>query len=120
MIYHLEKISAKYTNWKPTYLSYIKHLEWNEGDLNIIFLSPYEQYTTTHDAEMKFYEVAIKFSSASNIKLRLHGPIMHQVTGFNIIDLSQNGWERIYHEIEDYENGTIHFYCKDIVVLNVT
>jgi hypothetical protein len=44
---------------------------------------------------------------------------MQQISGFDIVDVSDNGLEKTNFEIQDVENGMIGFYCEDIEVRTV-
>ncbi len=68
----------------------------------------------------EFFEVSITFSGVRNLKLELHGPGLHPMSGFDIIDVSDIGLEGINFEVEDYEGGSIEFCCEGIVVNDVS
>ncbi|WP_292009338.1 hypothetical protein [Chryseobacterium sp.] len=74
------------------------------------------------DQQDNFFEVSVNFENVSSLKIdfdyNYNG--LQQVSGFDIIDVSNNGLEFIHYQIEDYENDTIHFYCEDIIILDVS
>jgi hypothetical protein len=59
----------------------------------------------------------LKFKNVSNLKLEFISSAPQQIMGFDILDISDNALEDMNFEIEDYENGIIEFYCKEIEVL---
>lgn len=44
---------------------------------------------------------------------------MHQLSGFEIAAISKNGRGSINYQIEDYEDGKIKLYCKDVIIEQV-
>ena len=70
--------------------------------------------------ENDIYELLIKFSSVVDLNLRRIGGEHNQICGFEISDKSKDGWEKNQRFfVDDYEDGVISFYCKDIEVLTV-
>ena len=67
-----------------------------------------------------FFEVSMKFENIFNFKLDFTNNGLQQISGFDIIDISNHGLEKINFQIEDYENGTISFNCEEIEVINVS
>lgn len=65
------------------------------------------------------YELLIRFSNTEALHFKSGGALT-QISGFNIKDLTQNGYYPMKYEVEDYENGIIHFYCADIEFLSLT
>ncbi len=56
----------------------------------------------------------------SDLDVKFRNDGLHQVTGFDIIDISENKWEHAKFQIEDYGKGTIGFYCRNIKVNSVS
>ncbi len=67
----------------------------------------------------KTYELLIRFFNVEALRFQSGGTLT-QISGFNIKDLTENGYYPMKYEVEDYENGIIHFYCADIEFLSLT
>ncbi|MBV4360600.1 hypothetical protein [Pinibacter aurantiacus] len=120
-IRNIEKITGLYPEWKPVNIAYIKKLEWKIGKLSIIVLCQLKNKgIDPKDLSKNFFEAEVIFENVINLKMKFNGRTYQQVLGFDILDVSQNGLEDINFEIEDYENGTIHFYCQYIQIENVS
>ncbi|WDF48802.1 hypothetical protein PQ460_12300 [Paenibacillus sp. KACC 21273] len=65
------------------------------------------------------YELLIRFMNIDALRFQSGGTLTH-ISGFNIKDLTEHGYYPMKYEIEDYENGIIHFYCADIEFLSLT
>jgi hypothetical protein len=121
MIKNIETIFQVAKDWKPSDLAFIKKLEWSDGDVKILFLCQgRKDINGWPDLSKEFFEVSIFFKQVSDFKLEIKGSKLHQLSGFDIVDISNNGWESAKFQIEDYEDGSITFYCKDIVVDQVS
>src|SRR5690349_20880244 len=117
MIKNIDKIYQVAKNWKPLNLAFIKKIEWSDGNLKIAFLSQIRNDTKGRpDTTNDFFEVLIIFNGIADFTFKSPGSKLHQLSGFDIVDISKNGWERINYHIEDYENGKINFYCKEVII----
>ena len=66
------------------------------------------------------YKITVKFSSVINLSLNRIGGEYNQILGFEIIDKSNDGWDKNQRFlVNDYEDGIISFICKDIEILSV-
>ncbi|WP_025685682.1 hypothetical protein [Paenibacillus maysiensis] len=65
------------------------------------------------------YELLIRFSNIEALHFKSGGALT-RISGFNIKDLTKNGYYPMKYEVEDYEDGIIHFYCADIEFLSLT
>jgi hypothetical protein len=45
---------------------------------------------------------------------------LHQLSGFDISDISDSGLEKVNFQIEDYENGSINFRCEQVEINKVS
>lgn len=121
MIKKIEKIISIYTTWKPSDVAFIKSLEWSINNLAIVF---YCQLRSTvngwPDNSKEFFEIKVNFNSVSNMKLDFSGSGLHLISGFDILDISGNGLEKINFQIEDYENDSINFCCEEIEIIEVS
>ena len=53
-------------------------------------------------------------------KLDFNDVGLHQISGFDILDISDNGLAKINFQIEDYENDSINFICEEIEIIEVS
>jgi len=115
-INNIEKITNTYTNWKATDIAFIKKIEWSPENLEIVFYAQLRQKSVWPDFLGPFFEISISFENVSQFKLEIYGKGLHQISGCDIVDISSDNLENINFHIEDYENGTINFYCKEVSV----
>lgn len=71
------------------------------------------------DLNQNFIELILHFENVKNVKLNFSGSELHFISGFDIIDISEDGLEKINFYIQDYEDDTIEFSCEKIQVLSV-
>ncbi|WP_433626908.1 hypothetical protein [Chryseobacterium cucumeris] len=117
----LEKIKNIYIDWKPSDIAFIKSLEWSNCNLVIIFYCQIREYVSGWpDISKNFFEISIIFKSVSNLKIDFNGSRLHQILGFDIIDISDNNLEKINFLVEDYEDDSIHFYCEEVEIMKVS
>lgn len=119
-------IKDKIIDWQISDIAYIKMISLfpnansNFFSLNITFLSqkrkPSSIWPNTKDV---FDEISILFHNVSNFNCNFEGEFIPQITGFDIIDVSDQGWESVKFQIEDYENGIIGFYCREIEIKSI-
>jgi hypothetical protein len=117
----IEKIIGIYNAWEPSDIAFIKALKWSINNLVIIF---YCQLRGSNngwpDISKDFFEISIAFRHVSNLKLDFIGTGLHRISGFDILDISDNGLENINFQIEDYENGSINFICEEVEIIEVS
>lgn len=120
-IKNLDKINKNFNGWQPSDLAFIRKIEWTANNMIIVFLSQLRKDVIEWpDLSKDFFEISLLFENIANLKLDFSGFGIHQISGFDIIDISKNSWENLNFQIEDYENGTISFNCKEINVLVVS
>lgn len=119
-INNISKLIEVSKSWKPSDLAFITRLEWSFNNLVIEFLgqerNPNLQWP---DFLNKFYAVEVRFDGIRNLKLEIEGDIRHQISGFDITNISGNGLENVNFHINDYENDSIDFYCDNVTIINV-
>jgi len=120
-IKNIEKITDSYPEWCPSDFAFIKAMDWSVGTLVIVFYCQLRaQRYEWPDTSETFFEVSISFEKTSGLKLDFSGTGLHQVSGFEVLDVSENGWEKINFRIEDHENESIGFNCEDVVINSVS
>jgi hypothetical protein len=120
-IKNISKVTGIYGTWKPSDVAFIKSLRWSIQDLIVVFYCQIRGGVSGWpDTSKDFFEISLTFSKVSNLRLQFNSMGLQQVTGFDIVDVSRNGLEKINFQIEDYENGIIAFYCEDIEVNEVS
>ena len=118
-IKNVEKVTNEYNEWKPSDLAYIKKLEWLPHELTITFYCQIRATMATWpDIRKDFFELSLKFENVHNFKVEFSSGLQ-QVSGFDIVDISNNYLEKINFQIEDYENDVIRFSCESIEVLEI-
>lgn len=121
MIKKIEKITSVYTTWKPSDVAFIKALEWSINNLVIIFYCQLRSSVNGWpDTSKEFFVIKVNFYNVSNLKLDFSGAGLHQISGFDILDISDSGLEKINFQIEDYENDSINFSCEQIEIIEVS
>lgn len=119
-IKNIEKITSIYNAWKPSDIAFIKSLEWSIQNLVIIFYCQIrEGVSGWPDTSKDFFEVSIIFKNISRLKLDFKDAGLHQISGFDILDISNNGLEKINFQIEDYEDDSINFVCEEVEIKGV-
>lgn len=125
-IENIDIIRNRVINWQVSDIAYLKMLSLipdkngNRLILNITFLSQdrLSSLNWPNNSEV-FNEVLLSFYDVSNLNVKFEGRSIPQLMGFDITDISSNGWEDINFQIEDYENNNISFYCKKIEAISI-
>lgn len=120
-IKNIDNITKVHKDWRPCELAFIKSIELEYNKLLIKFLGQIRKNKFKWpDYSNNFYEVIFLFEGLSNFKLDITPSEynMYQISGFDIRDISQNKFENLNFQIEDYENDTISFYCNTISVMS--
>lgn len=121
IIKKIEKVTSVFPAWKPSDVAFIKALEWSNNNLVIIFYCQLRSdFNEWPDMSKDFFEVKINFSKVSSLKLDFSSAGLHQVSGFDILDASDKGLEKINFQIEDYENDSIYFFCEEVEITEVS
>ena len=116
-IKNIEKITSVYSAWKATDVAFIKSLEWSMENLVIVFYCQVRgNVNGWPDTSKDFFEVTMTFKCVRNLTLKFSSNRLQQVSGFDILDVSDSQLGKIGFEIEDYENGIIGFACEDIEI----
>jgi len=117
----MKTIVTKHPEWKPSDVAFIKSLNWSQGNVTIVFYcQPKKGTGGWPDRSDNFFEISMTFKFISGLKLNFASCNLQQISGFNIVDVSMNGLERINFEIEDFEHGIIEFVCESIEVNSVS
>lgn len=67
----------------------------------------------------KQYSVKIRFYEVENMSLYI-GSKFIQVTGFDIVDIKEDGWSSLNYFIRDFENDEdLKFYCNKIEIISL-
>lgn len=97
-------------------VTYIKHLEYFEEEDGTRTVSSLI-LTFICESKTERYEAIVKFIDVTSFKLDFGGSGAIQITGFEILDISNKQWDTIRYQVEDWENGIIFFYCKAYEVI---
>jgi hypothetical protein len=122
-----ELVSSRVGRWYPGDLAFIERLELilqATGDSSELLIDA--RFQRKDQAKNGWpgsmtdgISVTLRFDHISNLALREFGGGVKQVMGFDIVDISDRGWEDALFEVEDYEDGCIKFYCKSVEVVAV-
>lgn len=114
-------ITFKNNNWRPTTVAFIQSLVWSQKDVTITFLcQEKEEGKGWPNREEVFVAVEVQFKNCTQVKLNFEGDSLQPAFGFEILNVSANGWENIHFQIEENENDCIGFYCEVVEVLSKT
>ncbi|MDI4648013.1 hypothetical protein [Cohnella hashimotonis] len=65
------------------------------------------------------YMVTICFKKLGSVHLSADGTVI-QLSGFEILDIADRGWDAIKYLVRDFENeDTFKFYCNEIEVIGI-
>jgi hypothetical protein len=68
---------------------------------------------------IKKYKVTIRFKKLGSLQLYAGGTAI-QLSGFEILDISDSGWDSTKYLVRDFENeDELKFYCNDIEVIAI-
>lgn len=114
-IRNIENITRIYPHWQPNHVAFLKNVQWTTGSLTITACcQPRSHAHLWPDTSADFLEISLCFQDVLNLQLKIDTVGLQQITGFDIQDPSSEGLEGINFKIEDYEEGSISFYCKSI------
>jgi hypothetical protein len=117
----IENTTSVYKAWKPSDAAFIKALEWSINNLVVIFYcQSREGIEAWPDTSKDFFEISITFKNVSDFRLEFNRMGLHQLFGFDILDVSDSGLEKVNFQIEDYENGSINFRCEQVEINKVS
>ena len=71
-------------------------------------------------SEGVYYILEVMFVNVHNFTAKFPGTSHTQVTGFNIVDISERQYEKLNFMIEDFDDDTVSFYCYDYYVVQRT
>jgi hypothetical protein len=89
-------------------LRFLEQPEASESQLTLVLES---------EGRSPNFLLSLRFEGVQNLKLSFGGQLT-QIIGFGITDISQRQWERLNWEVTDFENGCIHFYCREVEILS--
>lgn len=124
-IKNLERITAKVNDFTVNDLKFVTDFRyWVEIDTVKLF----DEFNTPMLAvnfvlipkrDMPTYQVTIHFRKVGSLKLAAGGAVI-QLSGFEIVDISDRGWDSVNYLVRDFENEE-HFklYCNDIEVIAI-
>ena len=119
-----ELVAGMLGRWHASDLAFIESFNYtSEGEstrsrLDIVALFQRRDKANERSRTTETARVAIRFEGVSNLKFKSVGPGPKQVAGFDIIDVSDRGWERIRFVVEDYEHDDISLNCEDVAILS--
>lgn len=126
-VVNTQLVIAQVGRWNPRDLAMIERLEYksksDEKPSVVVMDALFQRRDSVPNGWPsdvgEFYKVRIQFESVTDLTIKNFGSDPKQVAGFDIVDVSQRGWENITFSIEDYERGEIEFSCDSIRILSV-
>jgi hypothetical protein len=113
----IEKTTSVCTTWQPSDIAFITSLIWSAQNLTMVFYSQSRHGVNEWpDTSKDFFEISATFKNVLNLKIDFSDSGPHQITGFDILDISSDGLEKINFQIVDYETGMINFSCEEIEI----
>jgi hypothetical protein len=120
-IKNLEVLNGAVGKWNISDLAFIRELQFIGDTLIMTFLAQQRQPDKDWpDLEKQFHKITVKFERVRNLNLNFQDTSNMQVTGFDIVDISDNGWEDINFQIDDFEEGRIGFCCKEVEIISIS
>lgn len=118
----MDLIDEKIPNFNYLDVEHLLHFNYfigyNEAYENVSYLTA--GFLVNKEQENKKYELILKFKEVNDLNLQNIGGGYNQLMGFKINDIRKNNWEaNKKYWIEDYENGVLNFYCKEIELISI-
>lgn len=124
-IQNKESVQRQLGRWEPGDLAYVEAFEYKcssngeKSRLRIVALFQRRDRANKWPSEDRpTVRATIEFEGVSNFQMKAVGPYPKQITGFDIRDVSDSGWEGVNFVVEDYENGQLSFNCEEIRVID--
>ena len=110
--------------WAPNELAFIERLEFGRGSeseatVKLVGLFQRRDVGGWPAIDKPMHRVTLLFDGVQRLELEGFGSLPVQVMGFDIRSVADRGWEGVNFEIEDYEDGRIHFLCGRVQILEV-
>lgn len=111
----MKRITSNLKQFDPSSVAFIQELVWNESGVFLkVYCQSRKSNATWPDLKNEFEIVHLQFIQVSSLNFISNSMGLHQITGFDIIDLSSDQLESINYKVVDYENGSLEFSCKEI------
>ena len=85
----------------------------------VVYSQIRNKYVEWPNMQDDFFGITIKFLNVSHLNVNFLKGKIQQISGFDIIDKSQDGLEEINFEILDYENDTLYFFCERVNIIEI-
>lgn len=66
------------------------------------------------------YQIKLQFKSVQNLNISSTTDYGIQLSSFEVIDISDDGWCDLNYKVNDYETENVMFYCNDVEVISIT
>lgn len=119
-----ELVSQRLGRWYPGDLAFIEALEYrcsrDDEPSELRVTAKFQRRDIVKDGwpadSEPFLKVTILFRGVANLQLKAFGWTAKQISGFDIIDISDRAWEGMRFSVEDYENDEISLVCEEAIV----
>ncbi len=124
---NVESLVRLVGRWEPADVAFIRSLYYQAQQTE----SPAELHleciverrdTATHGWPSETnprFKANLRFTGVTDLSIKGFGDGDTQIMGFDVVDLSDRGWEQVKYEVQDYENTRIHFLCAGFEVIDV-
>ncbi|MCU6793526.1 hypothetical protein OB236_15585 [Paenibacillus sp. WQ 127069] len=118
-------VTEKVTDFTLSDLQYILDLKYSIEMDTVSLFDVYNKsildinFILNTKEKVKKYKVLIRFHNLGSLQLNAGGTAI-QLTGFEILDIMDSGWESRKYLVRDYENeDDFKFYCNGIEVISI-
>lgn len=126
-IENVDLIETKVGRWSPSDLAFIEelafHTEYGKQASSLSLICLFQRRDIVVQGwpskQLDYYRIHLRFEGIRDLFLSGFGTTPKQIMGFDIVDISDRGWQEINFQIEDYEQNQIGFLCRSIGVQSV-
>jgi hypothetical protein len=113
--------------WHPGDLAFIESLEYtaklDDKEAELVLVGVFQRRDSVRDGwpskEERRFRVKLRFLGVQHLYVLDFGGAPTQISGFDIIPISERGLEGIRFSVEDYEDDRIRFLCDRIEIVSV-
>jgi len=125
MAREIEGISIAETvmgRWAPSALVSIERLEFGASpeagpSIKLVALFQTRNRYSWPEFDKPMHRITMVFDNVRGLRLDDFEGNGVQVMGFDIHSIGDRGWEDLNFEVEDYEDGRIHFFCGRVRII---
>ena len=109
-----EKLKAMSPNASLLHFTTVEGLRvWRDEDGSAIDLE------MVSDRRAPNLVMRLRFTGVVSLKLQDFGDFPTQAPGFDVVDIGDRGWDRLFWEVLDFEESRLNFYARTAEILSV-